>query len=72
MKVFLHIGHITLIATLFLLLFEEFAVLCLSFCSGEITPAFNFCAFGFSGFEVLPSRFNPPGRGEPLFTFTDP
>jgi hypothetical protein len=29
-------------------------------------------SFGFSGFEVLPSRFNPPGRPEPLFTFTDP
>ena len=29
-------------------------------------------SFGFSGFEVLPSRFNPPGEGSPLFTFTDP
>ena len=29
-------------------------------------------SFGLRGFEVLPSRFNPPGRAEPLFTFTDP
>ncbi|MGD0642011.1 MAG: hypothetical protein ABSC22_14790 [Roseiarcus sp.] len=24
------------------------------------------------GFDLLPSRFNPPGRPEPLFEFTDP
>jgi hypothetical protein len=28
--------------------------------------------FGVTGFEVLPSRFNPPGQSSPLFTFSGP
>jgi hypothetical protein len=35
--------------------------------SREIGPT-----FGLGGFEVLPTRFNPPGRPEPLFTFSEP
>ena len=31
---------------------------------GEMGPT-----FGNRGFDTLPSRFNPPGRPEPLFTF---
>jgi len=31
---------------------------------GELGPM-----FGNRGFDTLPSRFNPPGRPEPLFTF---
>jgi len=28
--------------------------------------------FANRGFDTLPSRFNPPGRPEPLFTFSEP
>jgi hypothetical protein len=39
---------------------------------GDSTPASPMefgSTFGLGGFEVLPSRFNPPGRPEPLFQF---
>ncbi|MGP8220171.1 MAG: hypothetical protein ACLQPI_12080 [Limisphaerales bacterium] len=41
----------------------------------DTTPA-SMADFGSSfanrGFDLLPSRFNPPGRPEPLFQFSEP